>query len=254
MKTIVPTDCIMVAGLTFRQWRKLYRNKINMFGQNWTEHVYEFTPACKPLSSPEEIGDPYEIRVYEDEIGGIIWATGRAGTFGCNDLSPHLNAGVNGKDYWDFLSGNHVGPWIGEKGGWKRTLTDVKFLLSHPATREDFIGEKAKYRREYLMFPTAEVESAVWAAVSRAESGRRLRIGSYSGPASLSLDELRTLGVRVHHRPPGKDQKAPGDYVHENFNWGCREPRVGEWFLYGAGYHYHGTVGCNAGNVWYDGR
>lgn len=252
MKTIVPTSCIAVAGQEIRQWRKLYRNKIKMFGRAWTEHVYMFTPAWKPISSPEGMGKPYEIRVYRNDQQVVIWAIGADSWCGTNGLWPHLN------NEHMFQIFGQTGPWIGEKRSWKRSYSDVRFLLSFERTRGDFVKKVSEHRETYLLFPSKEVETAVWRAVENAEAGRgRPSIkgsNSYSGPASLEIEELKALGVKVCHRPPTKKFPglAPGDHVVENFNWGADEPKQAQWFRYGAGYHYHGTGGCNAGWVWYD--
>jgi hypothetical protein len=258
MNTIVPTSCIVVAGQELRQWRKLYRNKINMFGKSWTEHVYEFIPAWKPISSPEGIGEPYEIRVYKNQEGLVIWAVGKDHWCGTNGLWPKINKNLIDSGY-DAIGQRFNFPaqtdWLGKKKEWQRSYSDVRFLLSFERTKKDFIAGVTEYRKTWLLFPSKEVEDAVWSAVSRAESGRgRSSIGAYSGPASLSTEELKSLGCRVCHRPPTKKfpQVAPSDNVIENFNWGARTPERSEWFRYGAGYSYHGTVGCNSGWVWYD--
>lgn len=258
MKTITPTSCIAVAGQSLRQWRKLYRNKINMFGKSWTEHVYMFTPACKPISTPEQIGEPYEIRVYKNEQGLVVWAVGE-GTHGfyCNDLPPKINktSVLDFPGKFHFANQWQETSWLGWKDEWKRSFSDVRFLLSFERTREDFIKKVTEYRVTYLLFTSKEVETAVWQAVELAESGNgRPRIGEYSGPASLSIQELKALGVRVCHRPPTKKfpMAAPSDHVVENFNWGSRAPKRTEWFKYGAGYSYNGSCGCNSGWVWYD--
>ena len=261
MKTIVPTSCIAVAGQEIRQWRKVYRNKIKMFGRAWTEHVYMFTPACKPISTPEKIGNPYEIRIYKNDKGVVIWAVGEGTyTFYCNDLSPEINKSslLDPEKNW-ATNGWQSTSWVGWKKEWKRSYSDIRFLLSFERTREDYVKKVTENRVTWLLFPSAEIESAVWQAVNKAEAGRgRASIrgeNSYSVPASLSIEELKALGVRVCHRPPTKKFPvvAPGDHVVENFNWGAKTPERAEWFRYGAGYHYHGTVGCNSGWVWYEG-
>lgn len=256
MNTIVPTSCITVAGQSLRQWRKLYRNKIKMFGKSWTEHVYMFTPACTPISSPEKIGDPYEIRIYKNEQGLVIWSVGE-GTRGyfCNDLSPQINkANLGNPDNWAIRGWQETTSMVWKKE-WKRSYSDVRFLLSFERTREDFIKKVTEHRVTYLLFTSKEVETAVWQAVHKAEADRgRVSIGAYSGPASLTVEELKALGCRVCHKPPTKKfpELAPTDHVVNNFNWGAEEPQQFQWFRYGAGYSYHGTKGCNAGWVWYD--
>jgi hypothetical protein len=261
MNTIVPTSCIAVAGQNIRQWRKMYRNKINMFGKSWTEHVYEFTPACKPIFTPEKIGDPYEIRIYKNEQGLVIWAVGEGTySFFCNDLSPEINK----FSILDFPGRSHFAnqwketSWLGWKKEWKRSYSDVRFLLSFERTREDFIEKVTEHRVTWILFTSQEVETAVWQAVNKAEAGRgRPSVrgeNSYSGPGSLTIEELRALGCRVCHRPPTKKfhKMAPTDHVVENFNWGSRAPKRAEWFRHGAGYSYNGSCGCNSGWVWYD--
>lgn len=256
MKTIVPTSCIVVAGQELRQWRKLYRNKISMFGKNWTEHIYQFTPVGVRWSGPVEIGNPYEIRLYKNDAGSVIWVIGATGTYSCNDIYPVINTtSVSNQKDLPFSSGSQSTTWIGWKKEWERSYSDVRFLLSFERTREDFISKVIERRKTWVLFPSAEVEAAVWSAVSVAESGRgRTSIGAYSGPASLPIEELKALGCKVCHTPPTKKfpQVAPSDHVVENFNWGSRAPERTEWFRYGSGYSYHGTVGCNSGWVWYD--
>lgn len=252
MRTIVPTSCIMVDGTPIRQWRKLYRNKIKMFGRSWTEHIYEFTPVSCPIINGDyvyrldSIGK-YEIRIYKNSGGDIIWATGRDSWCGTNGLWPSLNQGRKG-----FISS---GKSILTKSDWKRSFTDVKMLLSLERVRENFVTGVTKYRKTYLLFPSKEVEQAVQTAIEAAESGRgRQRVGAYSGPASLSLDELKALGVRICHKKPTKKypKEASGDYVREGLNWGSEVPEESMWFRYGAGYHYNGPTGCNAGWQWYE--
>jgi len=250
MKNIIPTSCIAVAGQNIRQWRKLYRNKIKMFGRAWTEHVYMFTPVWKPISSPEGMGKPYEIRVYKNDQGVVIWAVGQDAWCGTNGLWPHLN----GNEY-PFQIFGQTGPWIGEKRSWRRSYSDVRFLLLFERTRKDFFKKVTEHRVTYLLYLSREVEVAVQRAYENAESGRgRAGIGAYSGPASLTIEELKSLGVKVCHRPPTKKhpELAPVDHVVENFNWGAEVPEMAQWFRYGAGYRYNGSVGCNAGWVWYD--
>lgn len=263
MKTIVPTSCIVVAGQEIRQWRKLYRNKIRIFGKSWTEHVYEFTPVGLSWSEKDlrnyQKKDPYKIRVYKNDNGNVIWAVEvEPLCFFHNDLSPEINkctlANQEGKwplNNWQSTS------WIGWKKEWKRSYSDTRFLLSFERTREDFIEKVTEHRTTWLLFPSSDVEISVVRAYEKAELGQqgRLRIGSYSGPASLSIEDLKALGCKVCHKPPTQKfpEVAPGDYVVENFNWGAKTPEHAEWFRYGAGYHYHGTVGCNAGWVWYEG-
>lgn len=262
MKTIVPTSCIAVAGQSLRQWRKLYRNKIKMFGKSWTEHVYEFTPVGLSWSETDlksyKKSDPYIIRVYKNEAGFLIWAIEEGESpFHHNDRSPEINK----SNILDFPGTSHFAnqwqktSYISWKKEWKRSYSDVRFLLSFERTKEDFVKKVTEHRSKWLLFSSLDVEGAVWQAVELAESGNsRPRIGAYSGPASLSIQELKTLGVKVCHRPPTKKfpQVAPSDHVVENFNWGARTPKKAEWFRYGAGYSYHGTVGCNSGWVWYD--
>lgn len=232
-----------------------------MFGKSWTEHIYAFTPACKPISTQEKIGNPYEIRIYKNEQGLVIWAVeiGATGFF-CNDLYPQINK----SSIQDFPGRFHFANQLQEtsslvwKKEWKRSYSDVRFLLSSERTREDFIKKVSEHRETWLLFPSADVESAVWEAVDKAEAGRGKPSvrgeNSYSGPASLSIQELVALGCRVCHRPPTKKfpMVAPSDHVVENFNWGSRAPKRTEWFKYGAGYSYNGSCGCNSGWVWYD--
>ncbi|MFA7286006.1 MAG: hypothetical protein WC011_04170 [Candidatus Paceibacterota bacterium] len=250
MNTIVPTSCIAVAGQSLQQWRKLYRNKINMFGQSWTEHVYEFTPASASGGSyiGKINGDPYEIRIYKNQNNQVVWATGKDSWCGTNGLWPHLNGNQN-----PFQIFGQKGPWIGDKKRWQRSFSDTRFLLSFERTKEDFLEKINENRETYLLYPSKCVEDAVSQAVSKIEQGNRRTIGSYSGPASLSIEELKALGVKVCHKPPTRKNPsmAPGDHVREGFNWGADTPKQYQWFRYGAGYHYHGTVGCNAGWVWY---
>lgn len=259
MQTIVPTSCIVVAGQDLRQWRKLYRNKIHMFGKSWTEHVYSFQPIGWQFcdSSKLQKKDPYEIRIYKNQGGIVIWATGMDHWCGTNGKWPEINKCA----IQDFPGKSHISntwqatSWIGWKKEWKRSYSDVRFLLSLERTREDFIEKVTEHQVTWLLFRSKEVEVAVQRAYENAESGQgRASIGTYSGPASLSINELKALGVKVCHRPPTKKfpELAPGDHVVENFNWGANEPEQTQWFRYGAGYHYHGTVGCNSGWVWYD--
>lgn len=261
MKTIVPTSCIAVAGQSLRQWRKLYRNKIKMFGKSWTEHIYEFIPVGLSWSERDlknyQKKDPYEIRVYKNDKGVVIWVVEvEPQNFRHNDMSPHINkTSLGNPEHW-AVRGWQETTWIGWKKEWQRSYSDVRFLLSFEKTRQDFIKEATKNQVTWLLYPSKEVKKAVWEAIDKAESGQgRLSIGAYSGPASLSIEELKTLGVRVCHRPPTKKfpDVAPGDHVVENFNWGTKTPENAKWFKYGAGYSYHGTVGCNSGWVWYEG-
>ena len=258
METIVPTSCIAVAGQNIRQWRKLYRNKIKMFGKSWTEHVYSFQPIGWEFvnSSKLQNKDPYEIRVYKNESGLVIWAVGQDSWGGTNGRWPEINKNLVGYDGGKGVF-NYSGKtaWIGWKERFKRSYSDTKFLLSFERTREDFFKKLSEHRESFLLFPSKEVEAAVYEAVAKAEAGRgRPGIGTYSGPASLTIGELKALGCRVCHKPPTKKypQIAPSDHVVENFNWGAEPPQRSQWFRYGAGLHYHGTVGCNAGWVWYD--
>ena len=260
MQTIVPTSCIVVAGQKIRQWRKLYRNKINMFGKSWTEHVYNFQPVGWEFSNTSKLQSlsPYEIRVYKNQEGNVVWATGQEAWCGTNGIWPEINKAT----IQDFPGKTHFAnqwqatSWIGWKKEWRRSYSDVKFLLLYEKTREDFVEKVTEHRVAWLLYPSSVVEVAVSQAYEDAESGRgRLSIGAYSGPASLSIEELKVLGVKICHRPPTKKfpKVAPGDYVVDNFNWGAKTPERAKWFKYGAGYHYHGTVGCNSGWVWYEG-
>ena len=244
MNTIVPTSCIAVAGQDFRQWRKLYRNKIKMFGLSWTEHVYMFIPV-----RDRNVGDPYEVRIYKNAQGLVIWAVG-----GEYDNANINRTAVPNAASWTINDWQKT-TWVGWKEAWKRSYSDIKFLISFEKTRSNFMSKITKNRETYLLFPSKEVETATWDAINKAESGRgRIGIGAYSGPASLTIEELKALGCKVCHRPPTKKfpQVAPSDYVKNGFNWGAETPKRAEWFRYGSGYSYHGTVGCNSGWVWYD--
>lgn len=236
MKTIVPTSCIVVAGQEFRQWRKLYRNKINMFGLRWAEHVYEFYNRSESA--------PREVRIYTNSSGSVVWATGNT-----------FETGINSERVISSHHSDQTTTWLGWKKEWKRSFSDVRFLLSFERTREDFINKVTEHRVTWLLYPSKEVEGAVSGAYYEAELGQgRPTIGTYSGPASLTIQELRSLGVRICHKPPTSKfpELAPGDHVVENFNWGAEKPQQFQWFRYGAGYHYHGTKGCNSGWVWYE--
>lgn len=226
-----------------------------MFGLSWTEHVYMFQPASASGGSyiGKVGGDPYEIRVYKNKEGLVVWATGETAWPGTNGLWPKINKGFFGNPEHPNLTSWQETSWIGWKKEWKRSYSDVKFLLSFERTREDFLKKVAEGRVTYLLYPSKEVQSAVLYAVGEAESGRgRTSIGAYSGPASLSIETLKSLGCKVCHRPPTKrfPKVAGGNYVVENFNYGADAPDIAEWFRYGAGYRFNGSVGINPGWIW----
>ncbi|MDQ5952941.1 MAG: hypothetical protein QG551_169 [Patescibacteria group bacterium] len=238
-----------------RLWRKKFRNKIGTSYGVFHEHCYE-TPEGVTAGQP---WDPEKtLRVYTNTEGYVIWAIGPEHIIGIAETKMQncISVSVNKKRLCGPATNgwqNHS--WIGWRRSFKRSFSDTKFLLTFERTREDFLRKVTEGRETYLLYTSNEVEAAVQAAVREVEFGSgRARIGTYSGPASLSIEELKALGVKVCHRPPTKKhpEMAPGDYVSENFNWGAPIPKEHQWFRYGAGYHYHGTVGCNAGWVWYD--
>lgn len=208
-----------------------------MFGQVWTEHVYKFTPVglgFGEISLTKK--DPYEIRIYRNSSGGVIWVTEKNPTgFFCGDQSPEIH-----KDFVGYEGGPGIfnysadTAWVGWKRSFKRSFSDVRFLLSFERTREDFLKKITENRETYLLY-TPETR------------------GSYSGSASLKVEELKALGFKVCHRAPTKryPDMAPGDYVNKNFNWGAPTPKEYQWFRHGAGYRDNGNKGCNSGCNWY---
>lgn len=232
-----------------RVWKKKFRNKIIKDYGVFYEHVYEFTPTSSPNYELEYGEKKAEITIYTNKEGYIIWSLGKNSFSFCNDHSPEVvQDRVRGtrKHYSNQ-------EWIGWKKNWGRTYSDVKFLLHFEKTQKDFRAEVRKNRDLYILFPSKDVEEAVWARVREVEHGCSQAIGSYSGPGSLSVKELKKLGCKTSYNPPTKKfaESAPTDSIHENFNWGTRKPDMAEWFRYAAGYHYNGNKGCNSGWVWY---